>query len=120
MAKESTPQTIYRKDYREPDYTIDSVDLTFRIDDAVTMVSSVLRIQRLSDQPTPLALHGIGLGLQEIRLEGKKLAASEYQIDNTTLSLDNVPETFELSTTVALQPAENTALEACTSRGSSC
>lgn len=111
MARESTPQTIHRKDYRKPEYTIDSVDLLFQINGSITSVSANLKIKRIASKPTPLVLHGEGLRLKAIQLDGKTLSEDQYRAGNETLVIDTVPEQFELATTVELHPAENTALE---------
>ena len=111
MARESTPQTIHRKDYRKPEYTIDSVELLFQIEGSVTSVSASLQIRRIASKPTPLVLHGEGLRLKAIQLDGKALSEDQYRAGNETLVIDTVPEQFELATTVELHPAENTALE---------
>ena len=61
------PQTIYRADYREPDYWIDSVDLDFDLGDDVTAVRAKLGVRRnpmLRGDPPPTVLAGEALSLK--------------------------------------------------------
>ena len=46
MREGTAPITVNRLDYREPDYWIRSVDLTFDLDLAKTIVASKLEIER--------------------------------------------------------------------------
>lgn len=106
------PITHYRKDYQQPDFWINQVDLTFELDEDNTLVHSILTINRRVDAPkdAPLVLNGESIQLQNISLNNKELLSSEYQLDVDTLKIPNVPNQFTLQTTVRLQPKLNTAL----------
>ncbi|MEY3219151.1 MAG: aminopeptidase [Pseudomonadota bacterium] len=108
----TNPITHYRKDYQQPDFWIDQVDLTFELDEDNTLVHSTLSINRRVDAPknAPLILNGEAIQLQNISLNYKTLSEDSYQIDVDTLKIPNVPDNFILQTTVRLQPKLNTAL----------
>lgn len=106
------PITHYRKDYQQPHFWIDQIDLTFELDEDNTLVHSLLTINRRVDAPknAPLILNGEAIQLKSISLNNKALLESNYQLDVNTLKLPNVPDHFTLQTTVRLQPKLNTAL----------
>ncbi|PLY11852.1 MAG: aminopeptidase N [Sedimenticola sp.] len=108
------PNTIYLKDYRPPEYLIDTVDLTFELEETETRVRSVLQIRRnpQSQQASAdLRLDGEGLELLSISLDDRVLSDSEYHLDSESLTIRNVPNRFVLETQARIRPQENTALE---------
>ena len=110
----ATPQTIFLKDYRQPAYWIDQVELEFELAAAQTRVRSHLKIRRNSNVAavdTPLQLDGNELTLQALAIDGKSLAAAQYQIDAEHLTISHVPENFTLTIDVLISPENNTALE---------
>ena len=116
MLRESNPQTIYLKDYSCPEYLIDTVELTFDLDEAHTRVESRLSLRRnpLSNvSETPLVLQGEGLELVTIELNGRPLSAQDYQLGEESLTIMGVPQDgrFELRIENRINPAANTALE---------
>lgn len=109
------PNTIYLKDYRKPDYKIGKVDLNFRIlNTECVQVTSTLKMSRgefNQDGKVPLILNGTHLKLKEVRLNSQVLASSRYQVDEKSLTIADLPESFELGTSVEINPKENLALE---------
>jgi aminopeptidase N len=59
----------------------------------------------------PLVLHGEGLRLISLVLNGRPLMRSEYQLDAKSLTIPAVPDRFVLETVCEIAPAANTALE---------
>lgn len=108
------PQTIYLRDYRLPDYLIDSVYLDFHLHPTATRVRSRLQIRPNPDANTdgrPLILDGEELELDEIRLNREKLEASAYECTAQSLTLAKVPaEAFTLEITTHCNPEANQAL----------
>ncbi len=111
------PKRIYRADYTEPDYWIDRVDLDFDLgcdpQGEVTAVRAKLEVRRnpaLRGDPPPLILVGEDLALKGLWIDGQELAASRYRLGELELTIDDVPERFELSTHVEIKPQENTSL----------
>ncbi len=63
---EEKPTTIYRKDYRPPDYRIETVDLHFELGEAVTRVRSKLSVrlaESIRGERPPFVLCGEELAL---------------------------------------------------------
>jgi aminopeptidase N len=110
---ESQVQTIYRHDYRQPDYWIDSIDLRFELEEEKTQVYAKIEIRRHSDRDgkTPLVLDGIDLKLRSIKIDGAAITAPRYQIDAESLQIHDLPATFILETEVEIAPQDNTSLE---------
>jgi aminopeptidase N len=107
------PQAVYRRDYRSPEYAIDSVDLHFELDEALTVVTAKLAVQRepvrVGDVP-PLVLDGEDLTLRSVSIDGRALAKSEYHLEDESLTITTPPERFELETVVEIRPEQNTSL----------
>ena len=110
----AAPQPIYRKDYRAPDYLIDTVDLRFELSAGRTLVRSRLTLERnqgAEPGARPLVLRGSELELLSVQLNGQLLGPDHYQLSEETLTLPEVPESFTLEIECATDPAGNTALE---------
>lgn len=108
----AAPQPIYRKDYRPPAFRIDRVDLRFELGETSTTVHATLAMRRDAGTPagTPLALHGENLTLVRVALDGRALAAGEYEVSAEGLTLADPGAAFELSTVVEIRPQDNTEL----------
>ncbi len=108
----SSRQAIRRLDYTPPSYLIDRVDLTFELCDTHAKVISRLIIKRNKgvSAETPLVLHGEELTLDGIKLDGAPLSAAQYVVDDTTLTIANMPDDGILEIVTRLLPAENTSL----------
>ncbi|ALG69119.1 aminopeptidase N [Beggiatoa leptomitoformis] len=106
------PQAIYRKDYHQPDFFIESIDLHFSLDEDVTLVHSQMVIRpRTTNQTVPLVLQGESLVLKNLKLNGQVLNTHDYQVDKIHLTIPTVPtQSFTLETIVEIKPQENTAL----------
>ena len=94
------PQVVYRRDYRPPDYRIDSVDLDFDLREDETFVRARLAVRRdpvaLGDVP-PLVLAGQELETLSLAIDGRALSEREFSIDDESLemryfTLENLPE----------------------------
>jgi aminopeptidase N len=107
------PQVVHRRDYRPPDYRIESVDLDFDLREDETLVRAQLAIQRepiaLGDTP-PLVLAGQDLETLSVAIDGRVLRDREIAIDGESLQIATPPERFTLETQVRIHPERNTAL----------
>jgi len=121
---DSQPQTIYLKDYQPADFSIEHVYLHFDLDEDQTDVKTVLKIQRnpaSKNQEAPLVLNGEDMVLKKVSVDGRILESSEYKVDDTKLTVFEVPEHFTLETEVVTKPQENYTLSGLyTSRGNFC
>ena len=109
----SQPQPVYRKDYAQPDYWIDTVDLDFVLGDEVTVVTATTRFrrnERVNEGGAPLVLHGQKLTLRAVEIDGRELGADEYEEGEEQLTLPSVPDQFTLKVVVEIKPQENTSL----------
>jgi aminopeptidase N len=105
------PNTVHLKDYRPPAFRILTTDLQFALESQYTEVSAVLQLERQGSGDEPLRLDGQELELRELRLDGRLLRPDEYQVDPEGLTVFTVPDKFELSSVVRIEPHKNTALE---------
>ncbi len=105
-------QRKYLKDYQPAAFNIDKTDLVFYLDENRTRVVSRLQLRRQGGKPgAALVLDGVDLELIELRIDGRRLAADEYRVEDETLTLETVPDAFELYCEVTINPAANTRLE---------
>ncbi|MDF7676878.1 aminopeptidase N [Neisseriaceae bacterium ESL0693] len=99
----------YLKDYRPSDFAIETIDLTFDLDQEVTTVQSHLQMRTL--QPgVPCVLQG-SAELVHIALNGQMLPADQYQLTDEQLTIHQVPDdAFTLDITTRLYPLQNKSL----------
>ena len=106
-------KTIYLKDYNQPAYHVESIDLTFDLDEESTLVTSLVRYQRSNTAQTEhhLTLHGEQLELEGIKLDGKTVPTSHYEVQEQVLIIHHVPQRFTLEIITRIYPQKNTALD---------
>ena len=115
--EQEAPRTVHRGDYAPPPYLIDEVELRFDLFDpgeepsTVRATLSIRRNPAVQGAAPDLILDGEGLELRSVILDGRPLAAADYQVDDRSLRIPGVPERFTLVTHVAIAPENNTALE---------
>lgn len=110
----TAPAAIRRCDYTPPAFLVDQVELGFDLGEARTEVRAVLHLRRnpAAEADLPLVLNGQSLETLRVALDGRDLTADEYRVEGEHLTLNNVPaDAFVLETTVATDPAANSALE---------
>ena len=112
--KTQTPQTIFLKDYRVPQFFIDTADLHIDLGEEWTTVKARLKCRRntaSTENTKSLVLDGQKMELQNVRLDNVELRQEQFQVDDSHLTIPDVPETFVLETEVRIQPQNNTELE---------
>ncbi|EMH4162160.1 aminopeptidase N [Pluralibacter gergoviae] len=102
------PQAKYRHDYRAPEYTIDTIDLTFDLDATKTVVTAVSQISRHAAADAPLRLNGEDLTLVSIHVNERPW--SDYKEEDDLLVISGLPERFTLRIVNEINPSANTAL----------
>ena len=101
----------YLKEYKAPDFCIDTIDLNIEIGESITKVKSRLSCKRLTDDPaTLLVLDGINLRLLEVLVDGNVLMEKDYVLTDKTLEINNLPSQFVLETVVEISPVSNLSL----------
>lgn len=112
MHNAKIPVTTYRKDYKAPLFEIENVYLNVKIiaeDDVI--VTNTMHLKRTkAEDSTTLQLDGEALVLLSIQLDGKTLSEQDYAVDNESLIIHHVPDTFELIITSKCDPKANTLL----------
>ena len=111
---QKTPEIIHLKDYKEPAYLVELVELKFDLYDSTTQVSSILQMSLNPDRKgelEPLVLDGEKLQLLEVKVDGKVLSINEYLQDDESLQIATVPEKFILEIQTQIDPLNNTSLE---------
>ncbi len=101
------PQKIYLKDYRAPDFSIDNVELDFRLHEDFTELIASTRFRKTGSSPD-LILDGEELELISIAMDGK---TPRYELRPDGLVIYSVPDQFELKIHTRSKPKENTSLE---------
>jgi aminopeptidase N len=108
------PSVIRLEDYQEPDYWVNAILLDFDLDPKTTTVRSKMTVRRnKSVQPgSALCLDGEKLALKAVKIDGKVVAASSYQVSDEHLILAEPPdaEVFVLEIETEINPKENKAL----------
>ena len=112
MSENSTFKTKYLKDYKKPDYLINSTNLTFEISPNLTKVTSILEIERAdyADKNAPLVLNGELLKLISVKINDQKLDKPQFSLTQDNLTIDNLEAKFTLTIENSICPEENTAL----------
>ena len=112
--KTDTPRPIQLKDYRPTDYLIDEVALDVKLVPQKTRVRSRLAVRpnpALDEHAPDLMLDGEQMELVGLALDGHALARGDYTIDDTSLTVHNVPSgRFSLEIETLCDPDANTSL----------
>ena len=103
----------YLKDYRQPEYWVDSIDLQFDLYEDYALVKSLMRIRRnneIADETTSLVFDSEDLEIVSVVAGGMVLLPGEYGHANGRFNLFSVPAIFELEITTRIKPQENLVL----------
>ncbi len=112
--KNNSPKTTYLKDYTPPPFLIDKVDLEIDLGEEWSTVKALLSFRSnpsFEGKNSTLVLEGQNMKLQKIHLDNIQMNSNQYSVDESHLTIKNVPKKFELETEVRIQPQNNTELE---------
>jgi aminopeptidase N len=106
------PRPVRLKDYRPPDWLIDTVELDVALDATATKVRAKLKLRpNGAGAPAPLVLDGEELTLRSLLLDGKPLAAESFAVTPERLTIAQPPNrAFELTIETLIDPTANTQL----------
>ena len=106
-----TAATIFRHDYVEPSFWVETVELGIDLKPGATRVAarSVLKRNPVAKQ-RDLVLNGEELELVVIRMNGKTLNKRHYHLADSQLTVVNPPDLVTLEIETVLQPEKNTSL----------
>ncbi|MRW83021.1 aminopeptidase N [Pseudoduganella sp. FT26W] len=111
MRTDSSPTTIYRKDYTPPAFLVDTVELGFDLAPARTVVANRITLRHNPASPSrDIVLHGEEIELVQLRLNGSLLAAGDYELSAAMLTIHNAPDNVVLEIETLCAPVENTTL----------
>jgi len=107
-------QAIHLKNYKTPDYRINTVDLDINLQPTQTHVTSKMSIVRQKNVTSdiPLILDGDELKLNSVSVNGKKLTDADYTETPTELTIRKLPKAaeFEVQIETEIDPTANTKL----------
>ena len=110
--KHAEAKTIYLKDYQQPAFWVDTVDLQFDLyDDHALVTSTVVYVKNTGSGLDKLELFGSELELEKISINGYELSAMDYELSDEGLALSNLANEFTLEIVTKIYPQKNTSLE---------
>ena len=112
--RNGTPKTIRLRDYKAPDFIVETVELLFDLKEEGTRVTSTLALRRnpKGDPAAPLHLDGENLTLISIKIGGTPLDPNDFVVTEESLLLRHPPDRpFQVEIVTEINPRENTALE---------
>ena len=103
---------IRLKDYRPPDWLIETVDLDVSLHPSATRVRSKLKVKpNAAGAPAPLVLDGEDLKLVSLMIDGKPLPPENFVATPDRLTIAQPPNRpFELEIETLIDPVGNTQL----------
>jgi aminopeptidase N len=107
--REGTALLIRREDYAAPAFWIKTVDLTFDLDPAKTLVINKMTVEPNVAQPgAALRLDGEDINLTRVLVDGEPVC---FRTENAQLVLENLPQqAFSLEIRSTCAPEKNTQL----------
>ncbi len=110
--KHAEAKTIYLKDYQQPAFWIDTVDLVFDLEDDHALVTASVDYKRNQESSlTDIDLFGEELELERIAINGYELEKGDYKLTDSGMTLSNLADEFTLVITTKIYPQTNTSLE---------
>ncbi|MDL2059073.1 aminopeptidase N [Mesosutterella sp. AGMB02718] len=101
---------VYRSDYKEPDYRIESVNLVFDLDPQTSTVFNTMKVSPLGAQPVELVLDADGLELVSIYENGVQLPQERYSLTEKALTVHGINKPATLTIVNKFHPLANTLL----------
>ena len=118
--RDANPSAIYLKDYRQPDYLIDAVDLEFDLQEGLTKVTSHMQVRRRKgvSVSAEMVLDGQEMELVSVTVDDIARAPDSFSVNDEQLALGSLPERFILEIICIIKPELNTKLEGLYKSGS--
>lgn len=104
--------TKHRSDYKPSSHLIDSIDLTVDLHEEITHVTAKMHIRQnpVTEKTDVLVLNGEKQKLKFVKINDERLLQRQYEVDDESLTLKDLPEEFELEIQSDIKPQENTEL----------
>jgi aminopeptidase N len=112
MMRTEEARPVRLKDYRAPDWLIETVDLDVSLDPVATKVRAKLKLKpNGAGSPAPLVLEGEELKLVALAVDGTPLPPASYAATPDRLTIAQPPNRpFELEIQTVIDPTGNTKL----------
>ncbi|WP_371396187.1 aminopeptidase N [Fretibacter rubidus] len=108
MRTDTAPRPTLLSDYTPYNFSLDSVTLDFDLRVEATQVTTTLSVSRKAGGP--MRLNGEGITLKSVSIDGQILARKDYQLTQTELVLDNVPDNCVIEIITQCNPSQNATL----------
>ncbi|WP_158969060.1 aminopeptidase N [Paraglaciecola sp. L3A3] len=105
----TNPAVKRRADYLQPDFYITKVSLKFQLDATNTQVLNRIVVTRNGQHDRPLVLDGEDIKLLTVLLDDQPF--TDYQTDETSLTVNTLANEFTLAITNSVNPQDNSSLE---------
>jgi aminopeptidase N len=103
------PSAIHIEDYTPTEFAVSHVELRVDLYPTRSIVESVLHLAQRKH--AELVLHGEGLEIVSVAIDGRQLGSAEYGYTNNHLTIFSTPQNaFQLAITQVCNPQANTAL----------
>ncbi len=107
----SSVNPIKLADYKEPNYLVKNINITFTLDNCNTLVESEIHFYLNENGEHELELFGENLKLENLSLDGTKLEQSRYIVTEKGLIVHNCPERGVLKVVNTVNPEANKTME---------
>ena len=110
-----------RRDYRQPAWLVDQIEMTLKLDRETTQVHAALRVRRnpeSEDPRAPFSLAGVNLTTRAVRVDGETVDPGRRRHEGEEMIIGGVPDEALVETEVDISPVANTALEGLYAAGS--
>lgn len=107
-------KSTFLKDYTEPAYWVEKIELKFDLYEEYTDVASTMQMYRnrnVADESTPVVLDIRDLEIVSVIAGDMVLLPGEYEVTEDQFKLAAAPEHFTLEIKTRLYPQQNTSLE---------
>lgn len=109
--KAEAPKAIKLSEYKKPDYLVETIDLTFHLDNTKTLVQSKMHMKKNEVTATNLVLNGEELELKSVKIDGKDFSNYTFNKEENSLTLTNTPNDFILEIENYINPEANKTLD---------
>jgi aminopeptidase N len=106
--------TVFRKDYRPPEWLVPEVALDLALDPAATRVVATLKVRRNGEHDRPLVLAGDGIEPVAVRVDG---ADADWRMDGANLVIALPGDRAIIETETRIVPEANSQLMGLYSSG---